>query len=177
MIETQAGISEWADATFGPANDIRRILSRAFEEAAELVTHTVMPCPDLDKIAVECADIAIVLCRGARWAGDDRLVDDCVSLRGLINGGGIYGAALRVCDTLLNALRICEETGAQVGIVRLIGQAVIKLAEICHAIGHSLGECIDTKMARNRAREWRLDGSGHGYHTKEPEEISNAKSA
>lgn len=181
MIETLPGICEWTDATFGPATDIRRALSRANEEAAELITHLVMPELNPAKVAEECADIAIVLCRPARACGDENVMSDVFSLN---FGASIstYDAAIKVGDLLLSCLRLSQVsvTGAPFPnslVGRLIGNTLIKLAEICAALGFKLSEEIDKKMARNRAREWRLDGSGHGYHTKEPEEARREEDA
>lgn len=43
----------------------------------------------------------------------------------------------------------------------------IVLMRFAEAIGQNLFAAVDAKMVRNRAREWRSDGTGHGYHTKE----------
>lgn len=173
MTETQASICEWADATFGEAPDIRRIFSRANEEAAELVTHTVMPEIDTEKIATECADIAIILCRAARACNTD--IYECINFDMDVNGY-VYGAAVTVVYQMGITLMYAGRNDIDYDVMRnLIGKTIFRLAEICAALGYKLSERIETKMARNRAREWRLDGSGHGYHTKEPEEIAAAK--
>jgi hypothetical protein len=175
MIETLPGICEWADATFGPANDIRRALSRANEEAAELITHLVMPELNPAKIAEECADIAIVLCRPARACGDENIMSDVTSLD-FDGSGSPYTDAIKIGDILLYCLRLAE-TEFSHSLGRLIGNVLIKLSHICAVFGFKLSKEIDKKMARNRAREWRLDGSGHGYHTKEPEEARREEDA
>jgi hypothetical protein len=33
--------------------------------------------------------------------------------------------------------------------------------------GLSLDDAIDAKMGINRARQWNLDGTGHGYHVRD----------
>jgi hypothetical protein len=43
------------------------------------------------------------------------------------------------------------------------------LGSLAHQMGKDLAAEIDRKMAVNRAREWRLDGSGHGYHVRDKE--------
>lgn len=43
---------------------------------------------------------------------------------------------------------------------------VIILMRLCRNVGCDLLEEIEKKMAINRARKWKLDGFGHGYHVK-----------
>lgn len=96
-VETQATISAWAEATFGPAGSNARAVARANREMAELLEH-VTSDDHHPEAAEEIADVVIVLYRVATRLGID------------------------------------------------------------------LHERIDAKMARNRVRRWRLDGTGHGYH-------------
>lgn len=42
---------------------------------------------------------------------------------------------------------------------------VICLARLCDVYGVDLFEEVDRKMAVNRARNWKRDGTGCGYHT------------
>lgn len=51
-----------------------------------------------------------------------------------------------------------------------IADIVIVLSRVMTRLNVDLQAEIDRKMAKNRARKWRLDGTGHGYHVKEPEE-------
>lgn len=99
-IETQASISQWAEATFGPSGSNARAAARANREMSELLEH-VTADDQHPEAAEEIADVVIVLYRVATCLGVD------------------------------------------------------------------LHELIDRKMATNRARKWRLDGTGHGYHVKE----------
>lgn len=97
--ETQASISSWAEATFGPVGANVRVAARANEEMAELLR--VLATDDKSPMAaIEIADVVIVLYRLAARLGVD------------------------------------------------------------------LHDAIDVKMAVNRSREWKLDGTGHGYHVK-----------
>lgn len=47
-----------------------------------------------------------------------------------------------------------------------VADIVIVLYRLCARAGQPLTDAIDAKMAINRARKWRLDGHGHGYHVK-----------
>lgn len=48
-----------------------------------------------------------------------------------------------------------------------IADIVIVLYRVATRLGVDLHEKIDAKMARNRVRKWRLDGTGHGYHVED----------
>ena len=45
---------------------------------------------------------------------------------------------------------------------------VIVLARLAYDNGQDLFEMVDRKMEINRARRWERDGTGHGYHVKDP---------
>ena len=45
---------------------------------------------------------------------------------------------------------------------------VITLAAWVQSHGHDLANEVEKKMAKNRARQWKLDGAGCGYHVKDP---------
>ena len=100
--ETQATISAWAEATFGPAGSNARAIARANREMAELLEH-VTADEEHPEAAEEIADIVIVLSR------------------------------------------------------------------VMTRLGADLQGEVDRKMAVNRARKWRLDGTGHGYHVEDDE--------
>src|SRR6185436_19430278 len=44
---------------------------------------------------------------------------------------------------------------------------VIVLCRLVERLGGDFCELIDAKMRINRSREWKKDGSGHGYHVRE----------
>lgn len=50
-----------------------------------------------------------------------------------------------------------------------IADVFIVLYRVATRLGVDIHELIDRKMAVNRARRWKLDGSGCGYHVKEGE--------
>src|SRR5467141_2355210 len=62
MTETQSTISEWAEATFGPAGSNLRCATRANEEMAELLREIAID-DHSPKASDEAADVTIVLCR------------------------------------------------------------------------------------------------------------------
>ena len=70
MIETQEGISQWADDTFGVVGSNARVAARANEEMAELLR--ALTADDTHpKAAEEVADIVIILYRLATRLGID----------------------------------------------------------------------------------------------------------
>lgn len=70
MIETQASICDWTEATFGSASSNARIAARANEEMAELLR--ALTSDDNHSGAVEeAADIVIILYRLAQRMGCD----------------------------------------------------------------------------------------------------------
>jgi NTP pyrophosphatase (non-canonical NTP hydrolase) len=70
MLENQYQISDWADATFGPASSNARVAARANEEMAELL-RALTADDEHEKAAEEIADIVIVLCRLMTRLGRD----------------------------------------------------------------------------------------------------------
>lgn len=48
-----------------------------------------------------------------------------------------------------------------------IADIIIILCRLCSRFGVDLQDEVDRKMIINRARQWKKDGSGHGYHVRE----------
>lgn len=158
--ETQASISEWCEATFGPVSSNFRVAIRANEEMAELLKAVAKD--DHEKAAEEAADVAIILCRLATKLGCDLCLDA---------GSGREEARPTLYATLGNShmshlLSLLEwdprHTDAKIEVQRVVGN----LASLCVRLGMTLADEVNKKMAVNRAREWKLDGTGHGYHVK-----------
>ena len=53
-----------------------------------------------------------------------------------------------------------------------IADIIICLYRLARDLGSNVLDAVDAKMAINRAREWKLDGNGHGYHVKEAEQLT-----
>lgn len=68
--ETQQSVSDWAQATFGPASTNARVAARANEEMAELLRHLTNDDTH-PQAAAEIADIVIILYRLATRLGVD----------------------------------------------------------------------------------------------------------
>lgn len=161
MDENQITITEWAESTFGPISDLRRLLARANEEHAELLRE-ITGAARGPEIIKECADIVIVLFRYATMR--------CHDLRGfspLPEPMSPYRAAVEAM-ACLQRLLVYVETGAWAcqEETECLNRLVSCLEKVCRAHGTALWPEIRRKMAVNRGREWRLDGTGHGYHVR-----------
>lgn len=166
MIETQASLNAWADATFGPSNNIPHLLTRANLEMAELLHEITMPVPDFAKVREECADVCHILCRIAGIV--DENLDDIFRISPAIIDANLYPPAARAFQHtafLFEKLSIRNVT-RQDDIGRMIGMIAIKMAEICVAAGGNIADEIDRKAAILRTREWEKDGTGCGSHAR-----------
>lgn len=47
-----------------------------------------------------------------------------------------------------------------------IADIVIVLARLSHRLGGDIWKDVEAKMQVNRRREWKKDGTGHGYHVR-----------
>lgn len=175
MREDQRTITAWADETFGPVTSIARSLSRANEEAAELIRE-LCDGDEAPGVSDEAADIAICLYRSASVIGFD-LDAATVSVPGDLPFGkpsialaGIIAA--RITTTIAVT---ADDTRSHVWTATAnLAQALIFCRRIAEIAGEDLADAIDRKMKRNRARKWRPDGTGHGYHVKAGENIDKA---
>lgn len=192
MSETISSVVTWADETFGRAHGLARILARINEEASELGRAVTTPaqCSALEatdadgmpigfdriKVGVELADIAIILCRpvlalGANgsWLtatdGAIRLVDRPHPAKAV---SVVVEDAGRLLAKVLRATADGFEVDSPTEIPRWIIQSVSDFAMAVHDAAASLGlnlwTEVEAKMETNRAREWKRDGTGHGYH-------------
>jgi NTP pyrophosphatase (non-canonical NTP hydrolase) len=169
MSETQASISAWAEQTFGPVSSHARVAARANEEMAELLR-----CLTVDehhpKAGEEIADVVIVLARLATRLGVDLARDFPVKApartRHLATLPGPFAQAACANEQLailLRALSLEVEFMA----ASLLLTVVIDLHILAAHLGADVQQQVDAKMAVNRARQWQLDGSGHGYHVRQ----------
>lgn len=161
MRETTQSIAVWADQTFGAAPSAFRVATRANEELAELLRAISAGKPTAE-IAEEAADTAIVLARLGHMIGADVLKAAkawLISPRGYpmdyaVKAHHNMGALLG--HTLGNSTTVA----GRAALATCIGE----LMNVCSALGHDLLAEIDRKMEVNRTRQWKLDGTGHGYH-------------
>jgi hypothetical protein len=162
--ETQASISDWATDTFGPASSNARVAARANEELAELL-RVLTVAPDSPKVMEKAADTVIVLYRlAARMGQELRLY-----INPIMNPESPLRWAAWASDRLARALVFFAEDDDSPDAFTPLQGCVTMLGSLAHQMGKDLAAEIDRKMAVNRAREWRLDGSGHGYHVRDKE--------
>jgi hypothetical protein len=163
MTETQQSICDWADATFGvPVRDVS-IAARALKEMAELVTACAYGEPP-EKIGEEIADVVIVLARLGRAARID--VIEIATVRPDVASGPASPEVAEAAISLAE-LHYALVMGETWEIRRFLRRACGVLARAAERVAVDLPVAIDAKMAVNRARRWRVDGTGHGAHVKE----------
>lgn len=80
--------------------------------------------------------------------------------------GSTLRVAARANEEMAELLRWLSMDDAHPKALEEIADVVIILYRAAWRLGGDLHAEIDRKMAINRAREWNLDGSGHGYHVK-----------
>lgn len=160
----QREISEWADATFGRSSSPLRIAVRANEELAELLRAIV--CEEAPaKIAEEAADTAIIL---YRLAAVLEFEEESFTI------GGPYPLSFRLAlegalaaDVALQQIMVCLVDGRaskQESIRTFVWQALWCLHVTAARVSIELPPAIAAKLEVNKARDWGLDGTGHGYH-------------
>lgn len=150
-METQETVSKWAIETFGRPTPLRAAL-RTNTELAELLVALYLD--NKEQIAKELADVAICLFGVAttldehlRTLPAGRVAPRCELIQ----------VILRRWNDLLQDVYL----GLGYGHVQLIWRALGDLAACCEV---DMQNEIDRKMAINRARRWKLDGSGCGQH-------------
>src|SRR6266404_473025 len=168
MTETQSTISEWAEATFGPAGSNLRCATRANEEMAELLRELALDDRS-PKAPDEAADIAIVLCRLAQRMKfsltDETAKRSYEFFPRRTSGVSAAISANREMGRLLSRLEIEDDhPQAAQQAAHAAGGVILWLVRLLQISGSDLWQEVDRKMAINRARTWHLDGSGHGYH-------------
>lgn len=74
-------------------------------------------------------------------------------------------AAVRANEEMAELLKAaCADWRERDKIMEEAADVVIVLCHLAGALDADLGAAIEKKMAKNRARTWRLDGDGTGYH-------------
>ncbi len=77
--------------------------------------------------------------------------------------------AARINEEMAELLRAVTADMGPEKIAEECADVVIVLYRLITRQGGDLFEEIDKKMATNRARVWKKDGTGHGYHVSEQE--------
>lgn len=166
-IETVESIEAWSQATFGPSPSLLVALGRANEELSELISIAAQLSPDREKITIECADVAICLCRPAAMLKMDiaRIFNSIeIQVTGSTHPLAIaLGTNGHMAVLMARIVRDDPELSAREA-SRYIELMVQKLAQLCLVLGAHLGRMITLKMAINRARIWKITGEGIGRH-------------
>lgn len=160
--ETQASISAWAEEAFGPVSSDARVAARVNEEMSELLRYLTSDDKH-PKAAEEAADVAIVLARLSDRLGFDltALTDESAREDEIRHHPNVCIAAL--ANARLARLMVALTLGEQDvrNDLNAIGRHLLIIAR---RLGTDLHTEIDRKMATNRARTWKRDGTGCGRH-------------
>jgi hypothetical protein len=86
---------------------------------------------------------------------------------------GVFGpassnarVAARANEEMAELLRALTADDRHPKAAEEMADVVIIFYRLASRLGADLMAEVDRKMAVNRGREWRLDGSGHGYHVR-----------
>lgn len=158
--ETPATVSAWAEETFGPAGSNFSVACRANREMSELLS-MVAGNADLATLGEEIADVVIVLWR---LAERNRLM---ISGRPISDSRKETHKFTNANVQLAFIVAALEKNDSDPQLADRLSWLLGLLHFLALRQGIDLQSEIDAKMARNRIREWKLDGHGHGYHVKE----------
>jgi hypothetical protein len=159
-METQKSVADWCEQTFGPARDARRVLVRANLEMAELLNALDTGAP-AEKVAEEAADVLIVLSR----LGERHEVNLWVTVE---ETNSSTGWAFLANEKMADLLRVAAYGVHHTLPMLSVRELAHYLALLTSGLGVDLAEAIDRKMVVNRARAWKLDGTGCGQHVPQP---------
>lgn len=164
MTETVESIAIWAAQTFGPFQSDARLLARANEEMAELIAHYLTPALDIEACVTEAADVVIVLCRQAHR---DRIyLQDIITAARPMLVDGVVSVG-RANTALAKAIRAVTAGASGDAFALPVMDCVRWLAIFAEVHGRNLWTAIEAKMAVNRARVWKVEGNGVGYHVRD----------
>jgi NTP pyrophosphatase (non-canonical NTP hydrolase) len=76
--------------------------------------------------------------------------------------------AVRANEEMAELLRALSVDDRHPKAAEELADVYIVLCRVGSRLGVDILEEVDRKMQINRAREWRKDGSGHGYHVRKP---------
>jgi NTP pyrophosphatase (non-canonical NTP hydrolase) len=83
--------------------------------------------------------------------------------------------AARANEEMAELLRALTADDSSPKAIAEVADVVIVLYRLATRLGGDLHAEVDRKMAINRAREWKLDATGHGYHVRDKAALSSGK--
>lgn len=159
MNETQQTIALWGRETFGGFSAFSMVV-RANIEMAELLS--AIECgADAEKVALEVADVDIVLCQVAEILGIDIEAEDIhVSPTGL----SILAQATFLNAEVSRLIHFIHDDMSTATLGPALENIYQSLVNLAFALGFDLQEVRDEKMKINRARQWGRSKNGHFQH-------------
>jgi NTP pyrophosphatase (non-canonical NTP hydrolase) len=81
--------------------------------------------------------------------------------------GSNIRVAVRAQEELTELLRALSVDDEHPKAAEEVADVVIVLQRLATRLGIDLWQEVERKMTVNRARVWKVDGSGHGYHVRD----------
>lgn len=171
---TQQSISAWAARVFGHSDrSPMGIATRGNIEAVELLQVLLNPVPGkgriAEQVAMECADVYIVLCQVADKLGFGMTVWTPGQHR--LNHTGLVGLAAELLVHLADLLSLLQHNAleptpsATDEAQRLLSEIHVRLDILCARMDHDLLDVVHEKMEINYKRQWQKLPSGRMQHT------------
>ena len=168
--ETPASICQWAVETFGEAGSDARVVARANEEMAELLIAGITQ-QQRHKVYEEAADVAIVLCRVSQRAGGDLLQDAAGIMEPNMVDVPLEDLegwlAAQANAAMAKLLRVVTGNCDVFRVRSACAEVYVDLRALVAFSDRHLWRDVEAKMAINRKRVWKRDGTGHGYHVRD----------
>lgn len=180
-METVRSINDWGCAKFGERSVFNAAV-RANLEMAELLALIVGENIDKEKLALEAADVIIVLCRPAvKLLPYPEKVAEYITtkLPEIMKGYTVdtsivfkphFTVAARSLAEFVDMAVSCNEYETRIGEATAIelGRKLFRIVELLshgmYVSGINLWDAVEQKMAINRKRQWKLDENGFGQH-------------
>ncbi len=156
--ETQMTIVDWANETFGAADDMTIVAARCCEESSELVSAYFSAGAECaEAIVDEIADVFVVACQVAArynvrmvFHDDLRPQNHRVLVPQVLNLTAVMLAA-----TVDEGIHITPHLRT---LEKVLGSLAVSVG------AENLQTLVNAKMQINRNREWTVDGNGVGQH-------------
>lgn len=162
--ETPATIYEWSIGVFGPPRSPLSTLVRAQEEMNELLRDLIEMAGPQITACEEAADVVILLARVAGQMGVNLSWNTEWKSDGVL--GSATAANLILARLIANPLPGGDTQTRQFS--HDLHWIASHMARVCEFFGRELQAEVDSKMARNRARQWEMTGEGVGRHIQTP---------
>lgn len=168
-METQQTIHEWGVATFGE-NTALSMVVRANLEMAELIS-AIQNGVDIDKVALEIADVDIVMCQAAAILGLDTPSIACMFPRDPTNREKAMFWVMQANSFMSAIILGLNGWGKNLDEPQLLFDDLYQaLVMASNHLASDMQTRRDEKMQINRGRSWGRTEGGHFQHVEETDQ-------